>query len=426
MTDSLGQKFNYRSDAARAHVGAAARPSARMMVKESPVYDGRESEILRIVSVNLILNFMTLGLYRFWAKTRLRRYFLSRIAFLGDRFEYTGTGKELFVGFLIVLAILAPVGVVFQFLSHYAVSQGLETVVIVQTAYALMFYFLIQIAVYRAQRYRLSRTSWRGIRGGQSGSAILYALFAMMWSVITLITLGLAYPLMRRSLQGYKINNARFGDESFHFEGGAGALCLAWILPWTGLALVVAAFALVGVEQRGTGPVDWEQAMQDPKQLLQSFGYWQLLLGGFLLFWTTLFWYRAAELRYFASRTVFDELRFTSTFKGIQIFLIYIAYLILMLLVVLGAGALFFAASKVFIGANSWFLQTVVSAAVIIPALLLLGALQPLIVQNFLVRVFCNSLIAQGTFSPERLLQNQLDIPRRGEGLADALDIDAF
>jgi len=32
----------------------------------------------------------------------------------------------------------------------------------------------------------------------------------------------------------------------------------------------------------------------------------------------------------------------------------------------------------------------------------------------------------QGRFSPDTLFQNQLEIPRSGEGLADALDVDAF
>ena len=56
--------------------------------------------------VNLLLTIVTLGIYRFWAKTRIRRYLWSQTEFLGDRFEYTGTGKELLIGFLIVFAFL--------------------------------------------------------------------------------------------------------------------------------------------------------------------------------------------------------------------------------------------------------------------------------------------------------------------------------
>jgi hypothetical protein len=54
------------------------------------------------------------------------------------------------------------------------------------------------------------------------------------------------------------------------------------------------------------------------------------------------------------------------------------------------------------------------------------GTLKPIIVHNRLFRKFCETLTLQGSFSPDRLLQSQLNIPQRGEGLADALDVDAF
>ena len=53
------------------------------------------------------LTVVTLGIYRFWARTRLRRYIWSSIMPGGDSFEYTGTGLEKFLGFLIALVFLA-------------------------------------------------------------------------------------------------------------------------------------------------------------------------------------------------------------------------------------------------------------------------------------------------------------------------------
>ena len=50
----------------------------------------------------------TLGVYRFWATARQRRYLWSRTQVIDDTLEWTGTGKEMFIGFLIVIAILAP------------------------------------------------------------------------------------------------------------------------------------------------------------------------------------------------------------------------------------------------------------------------------------------------------------------------------
>jgi hypothetical protein len=66
-------------------------------------YDGRLGELFGIFFTNLLFSIITLGFYRFWAKTRMRRYIWSRVSLNGDAFEYTGTGGELFIGFLIVV-----------------------------------------------------------------------------------------------------------------------------------------------------------------------------------------------------------------------------------------------------------------------------------------------------------------------------------
>ena len=75
-------------------------------------YDGRLSELYAIFIPNLLLTIVTLGVYRFWAITRMRRYLWSRFVFLGERFEYTGTGGELFRGFLLAMLVLAALGLV--------------------------------------------------------------------------------------------------------------------------------------------------------------------------------------------------------------------------------------------------------------------------------------------------------------------------
>ncbi len=70
-------------------------------------YDGRAGEVGSIALANSLLGLVTLGIYRFWAKTRLRRYLWSHVSMEGDRLEYTGRGIELFIGFLIAGVFLA-------------------------------------------------------------------------------------------------------------------------------------------------------------------------------------------------------------------------------------------------------------------------------------------------------------------------------
>ena len=68
-------------------------------------FTGNWKDYLPIAATNVLLIIVTLGIYRFWAKARERRYLWSRTHFIDDQFEWTGTGKEMFVGFLFVVAI---------------------------------------------------------------------------------------------------------------------------------------------------------------------------------------------------------------------------------------------------------------------------------------------------------------------------------
>ena len=69
-------------------------------------YDGKTRKIFRIWLKNIMFTFMTLGIYSFWGKTNLRKYVYGLFSLDGDRFEYAGTGGELFKGFLKTLPIL--------------------------------------------------------------------------------------------------------------------------------------------------------------------------------------------------------------------------------------------------------------------------------------------------------------------------------
>ena len=64
---------------------------------------GRAGKIAPIAVVVGLLNIVTLSFYRFWGKTRVRKYLWGQTSLLGDPLEYTGTGEELFKGFMIVL-----------------------------------------------------------------------------------------------------------------------------------------------------------------------------------------------------------------------------------------------------------------------------------------------------------------------------------
>ena len=224
--------------------------------------------------VNLLLTIVTLGIYRFWAKTRIRRYLWSQTEFLEDRFEYTGTGKELLVGFLIVFTFLIVIwgGYTYVFTAiwpEWVTDWQLNF--LYQAPLFIASVPLIAIARFRARRYRLSRTLWRGIRGAQTGSSSHYGMLSAVFWLLTILTLGFYWPYMQTRLVGYKLNNTWFGDRAVTFDGDGDGL--------------IGRFAVC----------------------------WLLTLPTLGICW---FWYRAGALKYYASRTRYATLGFEASLTG--------------------------------------------------------------------------------------------------------------
>ena len=132
-------------------------------------YYGLLGEAWRLAVKTTFLTIVTLGVYRFWAKTRIRGYFWSRVSANGEPLEYTGTGLELFLGFLIIAAIFIPANAVVGMAGLFFGEDATATLVLGALP-GLLVLVLIPLAVFRARRYRLSRTLWRGVRAGQTGS----------------------------------------------------------------------------------------------------------------------------------------------------------------------------------------------------------------------------------------------------------------
>ena len=76
---------------------------------ESKIYPfsfkGNGGTLFGIQIVNLLLIIITLGIYYFWAKARVRSYTWSQADFDTNRFAYSGTGKEVLIGWLKVLVV---------------------------------------------------------------------------------------------------------------------------------------------------------------------------------------------------------------------------------------------------------------------------------------------------------------------------------
>jgi uncharacterized membrane protein YjgN (DUF898 family) len=208
-------------------------------------HDANASGLLPTVAVGALLTVITLGFYRFWLRTGVRRYLWGRTRFAGDALVYAGTAGELFVGFLVVFVyVLLPLAVVNGLIELAIADEESPVYTLADIAYVLLIVFLIYLGGYRSRRYLLSRTRWRSIRAGMAASGVAYAANALLLAIGTGLTLGWLLPAMHVALDRRLTRDTRFGDRAFEFDGRAGPLygrfALAWLLflPTLGLSYV--------------------------------------------------------------------------------------------------------------------------------------------------------------------------------------------
>lgn len=207
-------------------------------------YVGRKGALFRLALASSVLTVLTLGIYRFWMKTRLRRYYWSAIRPGGLPLEYVGEPIEKLLGFLIAVVILAfyigIVNLILMFLS-FSLLQGNFA------AYALSLVGVIPVgfyARYRARRYILARSRWRGLRFGLAPGAWGYAGRALLHWSITILSLGLLWPRMTFMLEKYRTDRTFFGTEQFN-QGGRWQMLYPVFLPFVaGLVILGLALAL--------------------------------------------------------------------------------------------------------------------------------------------------------------------------------------
>lgn len=234
------------------------------------LFNGSGGSLFGIHIVNVCLTLLTLTMYSFWAKVRVRAYLYSQTQFAGDRFAYHGTGRELLNGMTKATLVF---GLPYLALSNAPLLLGGSTVVIAVTQLlsTLLAMVCLPVAIVGARRYRLSRSSWRNIRFAFHGEAIAFMKLYVPRALLTLVTLGAYYPFLDMRRQAYLIRHSAIGTHRFGFDGD-----------------------------------DWG--------VVKEFAWAVLLLPVTLgLSW---FWYAAARQRYVWGHTTLGTARFTCTMTG--------------------------------------------------------------------------------------------------------------
>ncbi len=181
-------------------------------------FHGTAGGLFGIYIRNTLLTIVTLGVYYFWGKARVRRYMVGQTEFLGDRLTFHGTGKEFLTGFIKAFLIFAlPVGLLNSAPEIMKLGLGYEIAAMALTSLAVLLF--IPLAMVSSFRYRLTRTSWREIRFSFWGKTTRFIGLFIFGSILTSLTLGLYYPFFMTRKYGYMVSHVHFGNQSFRFNG---------------------------------------------------------------------------------------------------------------------------------------------------------------------------------------------------------------
>ena len=353
------------------------------------VFEGTWREFAPIAFSNLLLTIVTLGIYRFWATTRERQYLWSRSRFIDEHLEWTGLGRELFFGFLMVAVLFGIPVLVLQFVVEALMLQGYPGWGAALTgAMLLTIFYLSGVARFRALRYRLGRTHWRGIRGGSYDPGFRYGLSYMWKYALGYAAMGLMVPWAMVSLWNERWGHMSFGQLRFTGEADFSPLMKRYLLFYLApLILMIVGFLGIGAIALGigvAGDFDREELAWGALGGLIAIGFvaFYLLWGlAYLLFYAKFMRVVIGEMR------LGDDISFgfsASTKDWFRLILGDIG----LVLVTLGIG-------WIFLSYRHW-------------------------------KFFITHLEAYGVIDPETLMQSGTPMARHGEGLLDAFDMGAI
>jgi uncharacterized membrane protein YjgN (DUF898 family) len=387
-------------------------------------YAGEGRPLFWLTLKTLALTVLTLGIYRFWMKARLRRYYWSAVRVGGQPLEFTGTGVEMLIGFFIAVVFLALYLGLFNLLLAFAGMVIFEHPLALNLS-ALAVVPLVYYARYRARRYLLSRTRLRGIRFGMDRGAVDYMLRALGLALLAVATLGFMVPYMDFRLRKFAVDRSWFGTLRFRQEG-------AWtgfLRPWLGVMgaiLLVVLGAAAAFATRG-----------NPAAIA-------IVVIGYVALLPAMVNYQVASFRYAADHSVLgDALRFRSDVRTGRVIGIWVVGSILVGVIAIAAsvvtgvlGLVVARAIGVVFDPSAFFAPggppptagtagLVILGVTYLVAIVVTSAFAQVLITQPVLRTYIVTMAVSGQGALDLALQRPQERMSEAEGFADALDVGA-
>lgn len=168
-------------------------------------FTGEGKEYFGIWITNILLSIVTFGIYSAWAKVRNKKYFSQNTILDERRFDYHATGKQIFIGRVIVIIGF----IVYSVISAIPVLGLLAFIGIL---------FLLPWLLIRSLSFNARMTSFSGIRFGFAAKKWDAFKVFLLYPFLSALTLYTTIPFVIRAQHRFLLNNRTYGTARFSFE----------------------------------------------------------------------------------------------------------------------------------------------------------------------------------------------------------------
>ena len=318
-------------------------------------FEGSGGEYFKIWIVNVLLVIITVGLYYPWAKVRNHRYFYGNTTLEGKNFEYHATGKQLFLGYLVAMALF----ITYVIISEVSPIGGLIMIG--------MLFVAIPWLIWRSLMFSMRMTSFSNVRFGFKGTLaqsyinffvypflLLLAVYGVplgaaivvpmlsaensnvpSWLSSLLPIVGILavvfaiymYALIKKKNASYRINGSRYGQGVFRTKLETKVFIKILLKTiFFGTLVLGGLFLFIGIMTSATvgleGVMEMRNTMEDPEAAQENMGAVMpiiatVYIGMILAIMVIVAYAKSRQRTYIYENTTLDKkITFASTLKA--------------------------------------------------------------------------------------------------------------
>ena len=209
--------------------GAAAQQRRKLARFQNIEFTGSQGEYFSLWFTTWVMTILTGGGYGPWGKVKLKAYLYNNTVI--DRFGlgYHATGGQIMKGRIIAFIItLLFIGITQYYRPSLFVIAPLSI-------------FIAPLAMNSALKFRAKNISWRNIRFHWNGTYWGTMNVMYIGPFVSLVTLGLLYPVMSKIYYNYYANHHSLGETDFDADLSIGECYLAFFISLLGGSIVAGA-----------------------------------------------------------------------------------------------------------------------------------------------------------------------------------------